>query len=306
MIRLIYRSYGGENHKHRPEHYDKDLTLASFIRAARRADVPILFLNDGPIPKDRLAVMQSSGEVKQIADEPVGMRTSYRTAWELPRALGWPPDTLVYFSEDDYLYHPDAFVALSNADCELHDATYFALYGSTNKYANPTEFPDQNIYPAHFRRRPDRLIDGVNWVHIPSTASSFGARAGALAADHSIMVQSMHPFRKRYQDHETCLLYQGTAPFRGTEVLVGGRGSYPWTPWGIARRFGLIPFRVALNVRAWSRRRRPHPLYVAEPNLACHMEIPVMTPGRDWSAIAADTRRWIGAGCPAESAPVTT
>lgn len=229
------------------------------------------------------------------------MRASYRTAWGLPKTLGWDPDTLVFFSEDDYLYHADAFVALAAADERLVDATYFALYGSTLRQMNPTEFVDESLYPANFTRRPDRTIDGVTWVNIPSTTSSFGGRAGALAMDHPIMVQSMYPFRTRFQDHETCLVYQGTMPFVGREVLLGAPSSYPWTPWGVVRRLGLAPFRIAFNAHAWMRRNRPHPLYVAEPNLACHMEIPVMTPGRDWAAVAADTRAWMAAGRPRET-----
>lgn len=293
MIRLIYRSYGGDNLKSRPSYYDKYVTLASFIRAAQRADLPILYLNDGPIPAPRINLMRRTGEVVQMAPTAIGMRGSYRTAWGMPRKLGWPDDTLVYFSEDDYLYHPDAFLALQAADADLHEATYFSLYGSTETYYNSAEFRSGRVYPDGFRRSPDRQIGDVTWVNIPSTASTFGGRAGALAMDYSIMVQCMYPFRRRYQDHETCLLYQGETPYRTMQLLIGTPNSYPMTAWGVARRLGLAPFRVALNLRAWTRRARPHPLYVAQPNLACHMETPVMTPGRDWEAIAADTRAWL-------------
>jgi hypothetical protein len=35
-LRLVYRSYGGENTKRRPHYYSKVLTLTSFVQAAQR------------------------------------------------------------------------------------------------------------------------------------------------------------------------------------------------------------------------------------------------------------------------------
>ena len=71
--RLVYRSYGGENRKQRPDYYSKVLTLTSFVRAAARLPAAdIIFLNDGPVPGDRLAIMERFGRVIQLADDAAG------------------------------------------------------------------------------------------------------------------------------------------------------------------------------------------------------------------------------------------
>ena len=49
-LRIIYRSYGGENMKDRPPYYGKTLALQSLLRAAEAVDADILFMNDGPHP----------------------------------------------------------------------------------------------------------------------------------------------------------------------------------------------------------------------------------------------------------------
>ena len=58
MLHVVYRSYGGENAKGRPPYYSKLLALTSMVRAAELAGehVHLVFLNDGTIPADRLAV----------------------------------------------------------------------------------------------------------------------------------------------------------------------------------------------------------------------------------------------------------
>lgn len=289
MIHLVYRSYGGENDKDRPSFYSKDLALASFIQASERISADVIFLNDGPVPRHRRELMESAGEVVHIAQEPVGMRKSYLAALDLPERRQWPDDHIVYFSEDDYLHLPDAFRALSNAAAAIPWATYFALYGSTPLHANSAEFPEGLTLPADWPSPPDATVDGHSWVNIPSTASTFGGRVWAIKDDRPIFRQCMFPFQRRFLDHETCLLYQGQQPYRGITLLTGLE-HYPSSAWGRIRRYGLTPIRVALNVRARSRSARPHWLYAADPNYACHMSNGVMTPGRDWSRAAAAVR----------------
>lgn len=297
MIRLVYRAYGGENSKNRPPFYSKALALASFVRAAERVGAPILFLNDGPIPATLLSLMERTGEVQQIANAPVGMRASYRAALLLPAQRAWPDDDVVHFSEDDYLYLPDAFTALSAAADSLAHASYFALYGSTPQHPNPGESPDGYQLPTGWRQPPRASVQGQRWVNVASTTSTFGARVRALRADLPIFQQCMVPFRNRLMDHETCLVYQGFPPFAGREILSGRPGEYPGTTWGHLRRYGLAPFRLALNIRATTRSADPHWLYAADPNLACHLETPVMTPGRNWVEAAQDTLVWARAHC---------
>lgn len=295
MLRLLYRSYGGENHKGRPAFYSKLLSLASFLRAAESAGAEVVFLNDGPIPAQRLDLMRGRGEVVALPGGPVGMRTSYATALELPMHRGWDDEDVAYFSEDDYLHHVDAFSQLQRAADDIPAAGYFALYGSTPSY--PAYSSGESFVPPRgWRPRADVNVDRRRWVNIPSTASTFGARVGVVRADLGIFKQGMLPYRTRYLDHETCLVYQGHRPFSPTDVLCGPadtRSGFGLR--GIAVNAALAPFRFAFNARALTRRRSPHLLYASEPNLACHLETAFMAPGVDWEEQAVDTRAWAAA-----------
>jgi hypothetical protein len=53
----------------------------------------------------------------------------------------------------------------------------------------------------------------------------------------------------------------------------------------------LVPFRIALN-RLARRRHAAHLLYVVTPNEATHLEHPVISPDRDWEAVAIEVTRW--------------
>jgi hypothetical protein len=109
----------------------------------------------------------------------------------------------------------------------------------------------------------------------------------------------MIPFRNRFLDHETCLMYQGHVPYRGRELLLGLPEYDPWTPRAVAwtpravlRTVVLVPFRVALDVHALLRRGRRHPLYALAHNEATHLEEGVLSPDQDWPAVAAGVAGW--------------
>ncbi|MFZ1288210.1 MAG: hypothetical protein WAR57_14360 [Candidatus Phosphoribacter sp.] len=286
-LRLVYRSYGGENLKGRPDFYSKDLALASFALAASRTPTEIVFLNDGPVPDGRLESMRALGEVVSLGNAPSGMRSSYRAAIQLA-ANRWGANELVYLSEDDYLYHPDAFRRLARALPHLPPTAYVALYAATPTHHNVAEFPTGYHPPRTWRPGPDVVVDGQRWTNVMSTTSTFGARSGALREDLWIFRLCMFPFRNRLLDHETCLIYQGQAPHAGMEVITGRPSEYPNTVWGRGRRYLLAPFRIAHNAAARTRRGHGHLLYAPDANLACHLESEVMNPGRDWAAIAAE------------------
>lgn len=290
-LHLIYRSYGGDNGKTRPPWFSKTLAAASFSRAAERADLQPHWLNDGPIAPPTLDVMRRRGMIHQLMDGPVGMRRSYVIGLRMAIESHWSDDDVVYFCEDDYLHTTDAFTTLRAAAEGLPQISYFALYGSTPQWPD-AEWPGGYAYPRGWNRRPDLQADGHDWVHVASTASTFGARLGALRRDYPLFRQAMIPFRRRYLDHETCLLYQGYRPYRGREYVMGLRGDFVPGTRGVARAAFLIPFRVGLNLRSRRNAHDPHLLYAATPNLACHVEVGVMTPGRDWVAEAESTRQW--------------
>ncbi len=291
-LRLVYRLYGGENFKGRPSFYSKATCLASFLRAAEVVQAQVTVLADGPIPDELRRMVDGRGRILDLPGGPLGMRASYVSALKLPRASDWPDDDLVYFSEDDYLHDDRAFVALQAAQLEIAGAEYFALYASTPQHI---AFPPgvDVTEPADFRRHADAQVQGHAWVNVPSTASTFGATVGALKADYGIFRQGMFPYRHRLLDHETCLVYQGRFPYSLKEIAIGPaatrfRSGLP----ELAANCVQAPFRVAYDLRALTRRRHPHLLYAADPNLACHLETEFMSPGVDWAEHARAAVAW--------------
>ena len=292
-LRLVYRSYGGENSKLRPPYFSKLLTLMSFARAASRVpDADVIFVNDGPVPVERLKIMKRFGRVIQMGETAAGLRASYRYCLELPDRDGWPDDDVVSYNEDDYLFLPEAFEALMDASLQLSEAAYFALYGTRPAYRGNGEAVTAAL-PRTWRARPDHVVAGRRWFNMPSTTSTFSARLGPLRADLDIFYQCMRPFRRRLLDHETCLLYQSVVPHRGIDILRGLPDDPPTrlTPRAAVVNIVLIPYRVAMNRRA-GRQREPHLLYTITPNLATHLEYPVISPDHDWAGAAVDVGQW--------------
>lgn len=287
---IIYRSYGGENKKSRPEYYNKVLCLHSLLRAVESVpDARLIFLNNGPIPDDRLQIMESAGEIVWL--DSIGMRGSYRAALR----LAWSPppgeeEEIVWFSEDDYLYRPNALSAL-NAAAAL-PADYFALYGST---AGNWVTQDHNTgwTPKGWAEVGPLEAEGVEWWRTVSTTSSFGARRGVLREDREIWLQGMLPHRRSLRDHDTCVVLQGYEPHTwGTvtkELLLRGDGDLK----ARLKDAAIAPFKGALNVRSHRRTERRRVMIAPRPNLACHIEDGSIAPGYDWEALARDTEDWV-------------
>ena len=290
-LHVVVRSYGGENQKRRPSYYSKVLTLSSVVRAlARVPEAEAIFLNDGPVPPDRLALMQRAGRVVSLGEEPAGMRASYRAALALADTEGWPDEDVVAFVEDDYLFTEDAFLALVEAVHELVEVSYFSLYGTRPDEADPASRHEHSL-PRDWVSAPERRVGERLWFNRASITSTFAARVGALRADLPIFAQCMRPFRRRFFDHETCLLYQGVQPYHGRELFFGLPDDFEASPRGLLRAFVLVPFRMAMN-RTARRQAEPHLLYTVAPNLATHLEHPVISPDRDWAAVAAEVEAW--------------
>ncbi|MCX6463248.1 MAG: hypothetical protein NTW05_06600 [Pseudonocardiales bacterium] len=295
-VRVVYRSYGGENAKGRPPYYSKALALQATLRAVHEADVEIVFINNGPIPDHLVSVMRRHGEIVTLPD--VGMRRSFLTGLRLPHKLGWDPDDIAYFCEDDYLHVPEAFVHLKAAAAEL-DASYFALYGPLLDDEEPgtpvwdlQKIDSEVVYPRGFTPAPPVEAGGWRWKRILSTTSTFGARVGALRADVPIFWQSGLPHRKMYRDYDMCVTYQGYEAYRwgelGRDLVLRGDGALGER----ARRAALVPFKAAMNVRSHRRPGNRHALVCAAPNLATHLESAFIAPGRDWAEVAAETADW--------------
>ena len=289
-IHVVYRSTGTENRKARPAFYNKLLSLLSFLRALEACDAPVetVFLNDGPIPGERLELMRSAGEVVALArasSSPyrrvlphttmggVGVTRSYLAALSLVEARGWPDDELVYFVEDDYLHHPQALARLFEVTGAFRQASYFGLYATIDW---------KRTVPLH--------LDGSRWYTAESTTLTYAARIGALRADK--WIHRLGLFAGGAADRDICLTYQGIRPFRWTYLLgdlLGNAPGHPGTAAGRVKRAGL---QTAMNVLAVKSAFRRRVLICPDPPLATHLEIPYLASGVDWNAVARETLAW--------------
>ncbi|MGC1302344.1 MAG: hypothetical protein WA840_08210 [Caulobacteraceae bacterium] len=290
MLHIIYRSYGGENLKGRPEYYSKLLALISMLQSLSRLGSPceVIYLNDGPIPADRTAVMANSGEI--VAGENLGSTGSMRAALLIPEQRGWASSDLVWFAEDDHLYLPDAFTGLVEASEAFPDAEYFGLYASIGRRApEGTIVPDWAHVPAGWSEGPAVPVDGHTWRRGLSTTSTFGARVGAVRADRKMMNLVMR--LGGAWDHTTCLMYQGYAP-SSWKLLASHYGTGDIGPrW----RVQSVLVRGGLNLWQFLRLRsgvKPRILAAPEPALATHLESEHMAAGSDWSSVARNCLAW--------------
>lgn len=291
-LHVVYRSIGTENEKNRPPFYDKRLALGSLLRAAENSGVPIelVFLNDGPLPRERLELMRSAGEVMQAVCG--SNRASVRRALTLPRERAWNVDDLVWFAEDDYLYTTHALAAVVEAARALGDADYFALYKGRRFAANATRlspFIRQEVGDG----QDTVLVGRSRWYRAVSTTSTFGCRVRTALADEWLLRHV--PFGGGGFDHATCLTLQGYRPF-GLHELGGTTLSSQEASAAkrVVRRLALTTIRLTLDAVALSRPTRARRTFVAaEPELATHMEIGQLAPDTDWAAEAASVADWL-------------
>lgn len=294
MLHVIYRSYGGENHKGRPDYYSKHLALRSFIRAVEHCTVPVevIYLNDGPIPAELLALMRATGEV--VARAKLGNKGAVRAALALPRQRGWPDDDLVWLAEDDYLYRPEALSVLAAAPAVFPSADYFALYVSVTAHPAPgTEQPSFAPIPREWRDSEPRLVAGHTWQRALSTTGTYGATVRALSEDNRLLRVAL--WSGAGWDHTMCLLYQGFQPFPWPAVLRKARGAEAPRPLNLFRRARFIviaSIRAGLNLWQMVRRGPRRELVAVEPALVTHMETGWIAPGTDWTAVAAGSAAW--------------
>lgn len=291
-IHLVLRSYGGDNQKRRPPYYSKLLALVSFIRATTRVpDADVVFLNDGPIPAPHLHLMEQFGTVVQIPGGPVGMRRSYWLAVTLPeRNPDWGNEDILSLNEDDYLFRSEAFSHLRQAADGLPEASYFSVYGPKPDYSRSDVRASFSL-PHGWTPAPDHEVAGAGWFNQPGITSTFAGRVGAFRKDKWVFRHCMIPFRKRFLDHETCLIYQGYVPYRGLDIVTGLPGDFVPGVRGVARTAVLIPFRIALNAHARMHHEH-HLLYCLNPNDATHMDAPAISPDRNWADEAALVVAW--------------
>jgi hypothetical protein len=288
VLHIVSRSYGGENKKGRPDYYSKRLSLLSLIQAFQQlnpGEAELIFVNDGPIPDDRLELMRSSGEV--VMRSRLGMQGSLRAILELPIVRSWPKDDLVWFAEDDYLYQPRAFVDLLAAAEAFPQAAYFGLYALIGtREPNGTLFHDAPRVPRGWSESEVTLVNGHPWRRALSTTSTFGVRVKPLVEDYPMMKRAM--YTGGAYDHSTCLMYQGFMPYPAKSLLECLFTRQ--TSGGFLRRAAICGVRMGLDLYSLMRVLKPsrHRILVApEPALITHLETEQLAVGSDWKAVAA-------------------
>lgn len=215
-LHVFYRSTGGDKYPHRPPYFDKMVCLRSFLRSYRqvRADASLVFLNDGPMPEDRVALMERWGTVVQLPG--LGNSPSF---WEaIRRASALPQDAIVYFAEDDYLYLEPGLARMLAVFAERPEADYVTLYDHLDRY---TRGDDARGGQSHVV-----LAGGQHWRGVESTCMTFAARVARLRADRwAVWLTTRKTIRPR--DRRMWRLVQGLWPF----------------PWKLPKRrlYGAIP-----------------------------------------------------------------
>ena len=303
-LRVVYRSHGGENSKDRPDWYSKRLALDSFLGAVRTAseagvEVDVVFLNDGPIPEERLAPMRAHGRVRAITGG--SNRVSYLAGLRHATTSDWPDEDVVLLAEDDYLWRPDALVSLAGS-VRRGLADYWAPYGvGTHDDIEGRRRPRAGRGEAAL---PD---DAVRWVRHESTTSTFAVRLEALRQDLPLLVVAC--FSGGDFDLTSCLAVQGIPRFHAVDIVRHHPGSST-SPVVRAVRFAyLAVLRTAVDVASVRRPSRRRRLLAADPALCTHMELGWVAPTpsgrpRFWEELAAVVQRRSEGGAP--PAPGTT
>jgi hypothetical protein len=291
-LRVIYRSTGRENRKSRPAFYSKLLSLASFLRAAEECEEPvdILFLNDGPIPDDRLELMHAGGEVGYLRHTDlsrrllhrdqvggIGLVRSYLATIAAVDSRGWPDTDIAYLVEDDYLHLPVALKTLVAAADAIPQGAYFGLHATI-------DWPRSRSLPV--------VIDGNNWRTASSATGTFAARIGALRDDR--WIHRLGWFAGMTPDMDMAHAYQGIQPFRWSAVLGDLFGNAPGHPGSVLGRIKRAGVQSAMNLLAIRASLRRHLLVAPVKPAATHVETHYLAPGVDWEEVAEDTRRWAG------------
>lgn len=302
-LRILHRSYGGDNDKPRPPYYSKLLALGSLIRAAHALRTPaeLVFINDGPMPAERLRVMERFGEVRPVRRGGSDSR-SYREMLTDEAARDGAGDDLVWLAEDDYLYQEDGLAQLVRG-AETHPrADYFMIYGGKSVDVARSSGRRLVMLPEGGADHPDAEateVDGVMWYRIGSTTSTFGLRRRALREDLRLL--RFGALTGGAWDSSSCRMVQGYLPYEKGVIradLLPFLGDQPLARWPKSIARGLVrSVAVPLSRRPPEKRRT---FVGADPEHALHMEAPdtpshpitTRTAKVDWAAVAAESAAW--------------
>ncbi len=302
-LRILHRSYAGDNAKPRQPYYSKVLALASVIRAAQEAPTgaELVFINDGPMVPERLSIMERWGEVRAVR-RGGSDQASYREMLTDERDRGGLATEVVWLAEDDYLYVPTALRHLVEGAAAQPGIGYFSMYGSRAIDRRSTR--KRVVHPEPGSEGKGRggvngavEVGDIAWFHATGTASTFGIRRSVLEEDVALL--AVFARTGGAWDRATCRALQGFAPFTGAELRAD---LFPMGSQPPARRAKSMA-RGAVRVASlpFVRRSNRRVLMGSDPELVLHMEArnaeshptTARTAARvDWPAIAAETTEW--------------
>jgi hypothetical protein len=301
-LRILHRSNGSDGSKPRPAYFSKLVALVSLLRAADAlpGGAELVFLNDGPIPADRLRLMEAHGEVRALRRGGSAAAT-YREVVAAEAARPGADDEVVWFAEDDYLYLPDAFVRLTEGAAALPQADYLMLYGGKSVDRAASSGRQLRWFPDGGSDHPDAQVtevNGLRWYRIASTTSSFGIRRRALREDRLLLLAAARTGGA--WDTVSCRMVQGHSPYLPGELradlLPFGHRPPAQYPKAVAR--GLV--RAAVLPLSFRPRAKRRTFVGTDPEHAFHMEayerpphpISTRTAKVDWAAVAAESALW--------------
>lgn len=271
MLTAYYRVARTGNGKPRPDWYDPQAALRSFLVAADAVDARVVVVADGGVPDALQGLLPTEVVTVHGGSAPRG----FRRLLDVAR----PADGLVWFAEDDHVYRPDALVALVEAAAALPGADYFSLY----RPDNTAWHDDHASQPGHRGPAWRGTVGERVWEQAWDSTSSFGLRAAALQRDRALLrlcSRAGGPW-----DHTCVLAVQGERPYPWRHLYAD---LYLRPSRASAGRVVTRPLvRAAVDVLATARAVRGPRRWVAPAvDLATHAEVGHVAPGTDWAAVA--------------------
>lgn len=184
---------------------------------------------------------------------------------------------LIWFAEDDYLYRPEALVAVRDAADAVPEADYLGVYT-----------PDNAAWHASHASQPACCapagtwdVGGRRWRRAWDSTSTFGLRAEVLREDAALLrlcSRAGGPW-----DHACVLAVQGVPPYPWLDLHADLH--LRWSPASAGRAVSRPLLRAAIDLAAAGRSRTWLAPVV---DLATHAEPGHVAPGYDWAALAAE------------------
>lgn len=231
---ILYRlaPSDSKNRASRPAFFSKQLCLESLLgaRSALASDSELLLLVDADslsaFPFDPVAAIGDC-QVRLLGG--IGNSASMRVALSIAGAQ--PPDSFVYFVEDDYLHTLDSLTALQSAACHFARTTYLTLYDHPIRYA--TDYKFGLDLPTLSPRI--ELVENRHWRTQESTCMTFGGTAATVQEDMAIFERYLSTDvpadRELFRRLQGLVSYEDGSPCRELFGPVPSLATHCHDPW---------------------------------------------------------------------------